>query len=62
MGRGESKNSDISVMRVCGEPDDDPNTHHHKYKNNTDRRMMGGSVWHQEVQVDVGVEMGVRGC
>lgn len=32
MGRGESKNSDISVMRVCGESDDDPNTHHHKYK------------------------------
>jgi hypothetical protein len=54
MGRGQSKSLDTSVMRVCGEPDD-PKTHHHKYKI-TDRRMMGGSVCHQE-----GVQGGCEG-
>lgn len=29
---GGSKNSEINVMRVCGDSDDNPKAHHHKYK------------------------------
>jgi len=61
MRRGESKKLDINVMWVCGESDDDPKTHHHKYKI-TDRGMMGGSVCHQEVQGGCGGWDGVHGC